>query len=92
VLLCATVGRSAAWQVAAATLAAAAVFRPARRAARLALDRRFDRDGHAARLRVDTFLERRRSGTERPDRIRDVRREALRGPQLRLLSAELPCG
>jgi hypothetical protein len=92
VVLGSLVGGASAWQVAAATLTAAAVFRPALATARLVLDRRFDRDGHAARLRVDTFLERRRSGTERPDRIRDVRREALRGPQLRLLSAELPCG
>lgn len=79
------VGRSSAWQVAAATLAAAALFRPALRAARLVMDRRFDRDGHSARLRVDTFLEGLRSGTEQPDRIQDVLREALRDPQLRLL-------
>ena len=52
------VGRSSAWQVAAATLAAAAVFRPALRAVRRVLDRRFDRDGHSARMRVDAFLER----------------------------------
>ncbi len=76
---------SSAWQVAAATLAAAAIFRPALATARLLLDRRFDRDGHAARLRVDAFLERLRSGTDRPDRIQDVLREALRDPQLRLL-------
>ncbi|WP_161988709.1 sensor histidine kinase [Pedococcus bigeumensis] len=79
------VGRSSAWQVAAATLAAAALFRPALRAVRLVLDRRFDRDGHSARLRVDSFLEGLRSGTEQPDRIQDVLREALRDPQLRLL-------
>jgi signal transduction histidine kinase len=76
---------SSAWHVAAATLAAAAVFRPALRAVRLVLDRRFDRDGHSARLRVDAFLERLRSGTDRPERIQDVLREALRDPQLRLL-------
>jgi hypothetical protein len=85
VLLGTLVGRSSAWQVAAATLVAAAVFRPALRAVRLVLDRRFDRDGHSARLRVDAFLERLRSGTDRPDRIQDVLREALRDPQLRLL-------
>jgi signal transduction histidine kinase len=79
------VGGSSAWQVAAATLAAAAVFRPALRTVRLTLDRRFDRDGHFARLRVDAFLERLRSGTDRPDRIQDVLREALHDPQLRLL-------
>lgn len=78
-------GRSSAWQVAAATLAAAAVFRPALRAVRLVMDRRFDRDGHSARLRVDAFLECLRSGTEQPDRIQDVLREALRDPRLRLL-------
>ena len=71
--------------MAAATLAAAAVFRPALRAVRLALDRRFDRDGHSARMRVDAFLERLRSGTDRPDRIQDVLADALRDPQLRLL-------
>jgi len=76
---------SSAWQVAAATLAAAAIFRPALATARLLLDRRFDRDGHAARLRVDAFLERLRSGTDRPDRIQDVLREALHDPQLRVL-------
>jgi signal transduction histidine kinase len=79
------VGRSSAWQVAAATLTAAAVFRPALRAVWLVMDRRFDRDGHFARLRVDAFLEELRSGTEQPDRIQDVLREALRDPQLRLL-------
>jgi signal transduction histidine kinase len=78
-------GRSSAWQAAVATLAAAAVFRPALRAMRCVLDRRFDRDGHSARLRVDAFLERLRSGTEQPNRIQDVLREALRDPQLRLL-------
>jgi signal transduction histidine kinase len=85
VVLGTLVGGSSAWQVAAATLAAAAIFRPALATARLVLDRRFDRDGHAARLRVDAFLERLRSGTDRPDRIQDVLREALRDPQLRLL-------
>jgi len=79
------VGRSSAWQVAAATLAAAAVLRPALRAVRLALDRRFDPEGHSARLRVDAFLEALRSGTEQPDRIQEVLREALRDPRLRLL-------
>ena len=49
------------------------------------IDRRFDRDGHAARLKVDAFLEGLRSGTERPDRIQDVLREALRDPRLLLL-------
>jgi signal transduction histidine kinase len=78
-------GRSSAWQVAAATLAAAAVFRPALRAVRRVLDRRFDRDSHSARLRVDAFLERLRSGTEQPNRIQEVLREALRDQQLRLL-------
>ena len=79
------VGRSSAWQVAAATLAAAAVFRPAMRSVRLVIDKRFDRDGHAARLQVDAFLEGLRSGTEQPDRIQDVLREALREPHLGLL-------
>ena len=46
VLLGTVVGGSSAWQAAAATLAAAAAFRPALRAVRLVLDRRFDRDGH----------------------------------------------
>lgn len=85
VFLGSVVGRSSAWQVAAATLAAAAVFRPALRAVRLVLDRRFDHDGHSARLRVDAFLEGLRSGTEQPDRIQDVLREALFDPRLRLL-------
>jgi signal transduction histidine kinase len=79
------VGRSSTWQVAAATLAAAAVLRPALRAVRLALDRRFDPEGHAARLRVDAFLESLRSGTEQPNRIQEVLREALRDTRLRLL-------
>ena len=85
VFLGTVLGRSSAWQVAAATLAAAAVFRPVLRAVRRVLDRRFDRDGHSARLRVDAFLERLRSGTEQPDQIQAVLREALRDPQLRLL-------
>ena len=79
------VGRSSAWQVAAATLTAAAVFRPALRSVRRMIDERFDRDGHAARVQVDAFLEGLRSGTEQPDRIQDVLREALREPRLRLL-------
>ena len=79
------VGQSSAWQVAAATLAAAAVFRPALRAVRLAMDRRFDRDAHAARVKVDAFLEGLRSGTEQSDRIQEVLQEALRDPWLRLL-------
>ena len=85
VVLGIVVGRSSAWQVAAATLVAAGVFRPTLRSARLVIDRRFDRDGHAARLKVDAFLEGLRSGTEQPDRIEDVLREALREPRLRLL-------
>ena len=44
VFLGTVLGRSSAWQVAAATLAAAAVFRPALRAVRRVLERRFDRD------------------------------------------------
>ena len=79
------VGRSSAWQVAAATLTAAAVFRPALRSVRRMIDERFDRDGHAARVQVDAFLEGLRSGTEQPDRIQDVLREALHEPRLRLL-------
>lgn len=79
------VGQSSAWQVAVATLAAAAVFRPGLRAVRLFMDRRFDRDGHSARLRLDAFLEGLRSGTEQPDRIQDVLQEALRDPRLRLM-------
>lgn len=85
VFLGTVVGRSSVWPVAAATLAAAAVFRPALRAVRLVLDRRFDRDGHSARLRVGTFLEGLRSGTEQPDRIQDVLQAVLRDPRLRLL-------
>jgi signal transduction histidine kinase len=85
VVLGTLVGGSSAWQVAAATLAAAAVFRPGLATVRLVLDRRFDPDGHAARLQVDAFLDRLRSGTDRPDRIQDVLQEALRDPQLRLL-------
>jgi signal transduction histidine kinase len=85
VLLGIVVGRSSAWQVAAATLTAAAVFRPALRSVRRVIDKRFDRDGHAARLKVDAFLEGLRSGTEQPDRMQDVLREALREPYLRLL-------
>lgn len=85
VVLGAVMGRSDAWQVAAATLTAAAVFRPALRGMRLALDRRFDRDTHAARLRVDAFLQRLRAGTEQADRIEDVLREALHEPRLRVL-------
>jgi signal transduction histidine kinase len=85
VVLGTLVGGSSAWQVAAATLAAAAAFRPGLRAVRSVLDRRFDRDGHFGRLRVDAFLERLRSGIDRPDRIQDVFREALGDPHLRLL-------
>ena len=84
-ILGALVGRSSAWQVAAATLAAAVAFRPALRTVRVTLDRRFDSSGHSARMRVDEFLTRLRSGTEQPERIQDVLRAALGDPRLRLL-------
>lgn len=85
VLLGILIGRSAAWQVAAATLAAAAVFRPALRTVRTVLDRRFDPDGHSARVELEAFLERLRAGTDRPERIQDVLRQVLRDPRLRVL-------
>ena len=85
VMLGTVAGRSSAWQVALATLAAAVVFRPVLRAVRAALDRRFDRDGLRARQLVDAFLDGLRSGTDQPDRIEEVLREALGDQQLRVL-------
>lgn len=85
VSLGAVAGGSSSWQVAAATLVAAVVFGPALRALRQLVDARFDREGHQARLGFDRYLERLRAGTEQPDRIEQVLRDALSDQELTLL-------
>jgi signal transduction histidine kinase len=85
VTLGALLGGSSPWTVAGATLAAALLFRPARRAVQDLVDRRFDRERHSARARVASFVEGVRAGTERPERVEEVLRDVLRDPSLELL-------
>lgn len=80
----AMLGGSRPWQIAAATLIAAAAFRPAARAAQRLIDRRFDRY-RDARARLDRYLDGLRAGTERPERFEQVLRESAKVPELRLL-------
>jgi signal transduction histidine kinase len=79
----ALLGGSRPWQIAAATLIAATVFRPAARASQRIIDRRFDRY-HEARLRLDRYLDGLRSGAERTDRFEEVLREAANVHDLQL--------
>lgn len=85
VTLGALLGGSSPWTVAGATLAAALLFRPARRAVQDLVDRRFDRERHSARAVVAAFVESVRAGTERPERVEEVLREVLGDPSLELL-------
>jgi signal transduction histidine kinase len=78
-------GGSSSWTAAGATLAAAVLFRPIRRAVQDVVDRRFDRDRYSARARVVGFLDEVRAGTDHPERIEDVLREVLKDPSLDLL-------
>lgn len=80
----AMLGGSRPWQIAAATLIAAAAFRPAARAAQRLIDRRFDRY-HDARARLDRYLDGLRAGTERPERFEQVLRDSAKVPGLQLL-------
>ena len=84
VTLGALLGGSRPWHVAAATLIAAAAFRPAARAAQRIIDRRFDRY-HEARAQLDRYLDGLRSGAERTDRVEQVLREAAKVSELHLL-------
>lgn len=84
VSLGALLGGSRRWQVAAATLIAAAAFRPAARVAQRVIDRRFDRY-HEARARLDRYLEGLRTGTERAERFEQVLRDSGKVPDLQLL-------
>lgn len=84
VTLGALLGGSRPWQVAAATLIAAAAFRPAARAAQRIIDRRFDRS-HEALALIDQYLDGLRSGAERSDRYEQVLREAVSVSDLQLL-------
>jgi signal transduction histidine kinase len=84
VTLGALLGGSRPWHVAAATLIAAAAFRPVARAAQRIIDRRFDRY-HDAWLRLDRYLDGLRSGAERIDRLEQVLREAVNISELQLL-------
>jgi len=78
-------GGSSSWTAAGATLAAAVLFLPVRRAVQDLVDRRFDRDRYSARARVGSFLEGVRAGTEAPERIEQVLREVLTEPSIDLL-------
>ena len=78
-------GGSSSWTAAGATLAAAVLFRPVRRAVQDLVDRRFDRERYSGRARVTRFLDGVRAGTDPPERIEDVLRDVLNDPRLDLL-------
>jgi hypothetical protein len=85
IVLGAVLGGYSSWTAAGGTLAAAALFRPLRRAVQGAVDRRFDREKHSAGVRIDAFLDGLRAGTEQPERVEDLLRDVLRDPTLRVL-------
>lgn len=78
-------GRGSAWTTAAATLAAALLFRPLRGRVQDAVDRRFTRARYEAHRRMTDFLERVRSGREVPENVQTVLREIVADPSLELL-------
>jgi signal transduction histidine kinase len=85
VTLGALLGRQSSWTAAGGTLIAAVVFRPLRRAVQDRVDRRFARDRYSASVRIDTFLDRLRAGTEQPERVEELLREVVHDPSLRVL-------
>jgi signal transduction histidine kinase len=80
----AVLGGTRPWQIAAATLVAAAAFRPTARASQRFIDRHFDKD-REARVRLDRYLDGLRAGTERTERFEEVLRESTGIPDLTLL-------
>jgi signal transduction histidine kinase len=79
------VGHGGDLAVAGATLAAAALVTPARRAVQSAIDRAFDRRAFDAVALVRSHAERIGAESARPDEPRGVLAQALRDPELRLV-------
>jgi signal transduction histidine kinase len=76
-------GRSG-WITAAATLAAAAAFRPLRERVQSAVDRRFAPARYHALRRVEAFLSELRAGRAAPESVEGVLAQALGDPRLEL--------
>jgi signal transduction histidine kinase len=76
----AVVGRGSELTVAAATLAAAAVFGLLRRRVQASVDARFDRGRGRALARVDRFLDEIRQSRAEPEQVEHVLRESLGDP------------
>ena len=76
-------GRSA-WITAAATLTAAAAFRPLRERVQSAVDRRFAPARYHALRRVEAFLAELRAGRAAPESVEEVLAQALGDPRLEL--------
>lgn len=85
ITLGAALGGFSSWTAAAGTLAAAAAFRPLRRAVQDTVDRRFYRQKHDAGVRIDGFLDGLRAGTEQPEQVENLLRDVLRDPTLKVL-------
>jgi signal transduction histidine kinase len=83
-LLGTALGRDSAWVTAAATLVAAAAFRPLRARVQAVVDRRFEPAKTHALRRVDAFLEELRGGHAMPEEIEPLLRDVLDDPQLEL--------
>jgi signal transduction histidine kinase len=81
----AVLGRQSSWTAAGGTLIAAVAFRPLRRAVQDHVNRRFARERYSASVRIDTFLERLRAGTEQPERVEQLLRDVVHDPTLRVL-------
>jgi signal transduction histidine kinase len=85
IALGAVLGGFSSWTAAAGTLVAAAAFRPLRRAVQDTVDRRFYRQKHDAGVRIDSFLDGLRAGTEQPEQVENLLRDVLRDPTLKVL-------
>jgi signal transduction histidine kinase len=92
-LLGTAISRHSAWVTAAATLAAAAAFRPLRIFTQNAVERRFRRPRYLALRKVEDFLDQLRSGLASPESVEAKLREVLMQPELelRFVSPDAAC-